>query len=149
MFQEGEAGFFVKTIEDAEIILVTSGTITSTCRQFILNSREKGEKVGLLKIKLFRPFPADLICKYLEPADKVAVIDRNFSFGAGGIFAQEVRAALCNQEERPPVFGFIAGLGGRDVTLDTLEDIYRQTKDQAHPEPESIWIGLNEDKHDT
>lgn len=135
--------------QDAEIVLVTSGTITSTCRQLVLNLREKGEKVGLLKIKLFRPFPADLIRSHLTGAAKVAVVDRNFSFGAGGIFAQEVRAALCNPGKTPVVFGFIAGLGGRDVTIDTLESIYNQTKNQARPEQDSIWVSLKEDEHDT
>jgi pyruvate/2-oxoacid:ferredoxin oxidoreductase alpha subunit len=130
--------------DDAEIILVTSGTVTSTCRQVIDDLRSQGEKVGLLKVKLFRPFPVDLIRQNLTSAKKIAVIDRNFSFGASGIFAQEIRAALCNTSERPLVFGFIAGLGGRDVTTDVLEDIYWDTKNNEVPEKESIWMGLQE-----
>ncbi len=133
--------------EGAEIIMVTSGTITSTCRQLIMDLRDKGEKVGLLKIKLFRPFPSDEIRAHLKAAKKVAVIDRNFSFGATGIFAQEVRAAMCQLTTHPPVFGYIAGLGGRDVTLETLATIYRQTKESDRPDAESIWVGLDEDKH--
>ncbi|MBA4393774.1 MAG: pyruvate ferredoxin oxidoreductase [Desulfobacca sp.] len=133
--------------EDAEIILVTSGTITSTGRQFIQDLRLKGEKVGLLKVKLFRPFPFDLIRLHLRSAQKIAVIDRNFSFGAGGIFAQEIRAALCSLSERPQVFGYIAGLGGRDVTQAVLEEIYRSTQNQAFPTQESLWVGLREESH--
>lgn len=129
---------------DAEIILVTSGTVTSTCRELIEELRNQGEKVGLLKIKLFRPFPIEAIRRILGPAQKVAVIDRNFSFGASGIFAQEVRAALCNSPDHPPVFGFVAGIGGRDVTKDVLEGIYRQTQLSDRPEREDIWIGLKE-----
>ncbi|MBW2559773.1 MAG: pyruvate ferredoxin oxidoreductase [Deltaproteobacteria bacterium] len=129
---------------DAEIILVTSGTVTSTCRELIEELRNRGEKVGLLKIKLFRPFPMEAIRRILGPAQKVAVIDRNFSFGASGIFAQEVRAALCNSPGHPPVFGFVAGLGGRDITKDVLEGIYRQTQLSDRPEREDIWIGLKE-----
>lgn len=128
--------------DDAQIILVTTGTITSTCRQVVSDLRSKGEKVGMLKLRLFRPFPADLVRKFLGPVQKVAVIDRNFSFGASGIFAQEVRAALYNHTGHPPVFGYIAGLGGRDITLDTLEEIYRMTKKNDVPGEESIWIGL-------
>ena len=114
--------------EDAEIILVTSGTITSTGRQFLQDLRLQGEKAGLLKVKMFRPFPYELIRRHLKSAKKIAVIDRNFSFGASGIFAQEIRAALCSLPDRPIVFGYIAGLGGRDVTRNSLEEIYRKTK---------------------
>lgn len=135
--------------DDAEIILVTSGTITSTSRQVIQDLRAKGEKVGLLKVKLFRPFPSEMFRRVLGPVKKVAVIDRNFSFGASGIFAQELRAALCRLSRRPPVFGYIAGIGGRDVTTDTLEEIYWQTKKNEVPGNESIWIGLQEVDHAT
>jgi pyruvate/2-oxoacid:ferredoxin oxidoreductase alpha subunit len=133
--------------EDAEIILVTSGTITSTGRQFLQDLRLKGEKVGLLKIKLFRPFPYELIRQHLRSAKKVAVIDRNFSFGASGIFAQEIRAALCSLPQRPAVFGYIAGLGGRDVTLNVLEEIYHHTQNQDFPSQESFWVGLRKENH--
>lgn len=132
---------------DAEIIMVTSGTITSTSRQVVQELREKGEKVGLLKIKLFRPFPAEIIRTTLGSAKKIAIIDRNFSFGTGGIFAQEVRAALCSLSDCPRVFGYIAGLGGRDVTTGLLEDIYWNTKNNDVPFEESIWMGLQEDDH--
>ncbi len=130
--------------DDAETILVTSGTATSTSRQVISDLREKGEKVGLLKMKLLRPFPLELVRSILCPAGKVAVIDRNCSFGVGGIFAQEIRAALCNASHHPPVFGFVAGIGGRDLTADVIEGIYWRVKEQDAPERESIWIGLRE-----
>jgi len=131
--------------DDAEIILVTAGTTASTCRQVIADLRSQGEKAGLLKLKMFRPFPTDLMRQVLSKSRKLAVIDRNFSFGASGIFAQEIRAALCNAKQHPPVFGYIAGLGGRDVTPQTIEDIYWQTKNFDAPKSESIWIGLNEE----
>ena len=133
--------------DDAEIIFVTSGTITSTARLVLENLRGRGEKFGILKIKLFRPFPVERIRKALGNAKKIAVIDRNFSFGASGIFAQEVRAALCNAPSHPPVFGYIAGIGGRDVTPEVLEEIYWKTKTTAVPERESVWIGLQEVSH--
>jgi len=133
--------------DDAGVILVTSGTVTSTSRQVIAELRARGEKVGLLKIKLFRPFPVERIRAALGRAQKVAVIDRNFSFGASGIFAQEVRAALCNLPARPAVFGYIAGLGGRDVTTGVIEEIYFRTRDADVTKEESIWVGLQEVKH--
>ena len=129
--------------DDAEIILMVSGTVAGTCRQVIADLRQKGEKVGMLKIKMSRPFPVDPVRRILGPVRKVAVVDRNFSFGASGIFAQEVRAALCNSKGHPPVFGYIAGLGGRDVPPETLTEIYRLTKEADTPEQESVWVGLN------
>ena len=131
--------------DDAEVILVMAGTMASTCRQMVMDLREQGEKVGLLKLKMFRPFPAEAIYQNLRCAEKIAVVDRNCSFGVGGIFAQEIRASLYNRPERPPVFSYIAGLGGRDITVQTLETIYRMTREQAAPQPESVWVGLNEE----
>ena len=133
--------------EDAEIILVTSGTVTSTSRQVLNQLREKGEKVGLLKIKLFRPFPTKVIIELTGSARKIAVVDRNFSFGASGIFAQEMRAALCNHPGRPLVFGYVAGLGGRDITTPVVEEIYWLTKGNKIPPQESLWVGLQEVEH--
>jgi pyruvate/2-oxoacid:ferredoxin oxidoreductase alpha subunit len=129
--------------EDAEMIIVTSGTVTSTCRLVLAQLRARDESVGLLKIKMFRPFPAQLIRRHLGSAQKIAVVDRNFSFGAGGIFAQEIRAALCSLASPPRVFSYVAGLGGRDITPETLMEIFTSTKSQAAPAQESIWLGLN------
>jgi pyruvate ferredoxin oxidoreductase alpha subunit len=128
--------------DDADIILVTSGTITSTSRLVLKSLRERGEKVGILKMRLFRPFPVARVREAVTRAKKIAVIDRNFSFGASGIFAQEVRAALCNAPDHPPVFGYIAGIGGLDATTDLIEEIYWKTKNTAFPEQESIWMGI-------
>jgi pyruvate/2-oxoacid:ferredoxin oxidoreductase alpha subunit len=151
--EEQFAGIFNRThgpveaiqCRDADIIMVTTGSVTGTCRQVLANLRSQGEKVGLFKIKLFRPFPADLICRHLGTAKKIAVIDRNISFGAGGIFAQEISAVLCRLETHPRVFGYVAGLGGRDITPETLMEIYRKTKKNSTPEQESVWIGLNQE----
>ncbi|MDD2317736.1 MAG: hypothetical protein PHD57_10385, partial [Desulfobacterales bacterium] len=88
---------------------------------------------------------AEAVYQNLRSAKKIAVVDRNCSFGVGGIFAQEIRASLYNRPERPPVFSYIAGLGGRDITVQTLETIYRMTYEQAAPRLESVWVGLNEE----
>jgi pyruvate/2-oxoacid:ferredoxin oxidoreductase alpha subunit len=130
--------------EDADIVFVTSGTVTSTARLLREELRPQGEKIGVLKIKLFRPFPVEAVRRAIGKAKKVVVMDRNFSFGASGIFAQEVRAALCNLPGHPPVFGYIAGLGGRDITVQLLEEIYFDVKESPAPGKESIWMGLQE-----
>ena len=131
--------------DDAEIIFVTAGTTVSTCRQAVDRLRQAGEKAGLLKLKMFRPFPVDFFRQVLNGKQKVAVVDRNCSFGASGIFAQELRAALYNAEAPPEIFGYIAGLGGRDVTPETIEDIYWQTKRADRLQTENIWIGLDQE----
>jgi len=131
--------------DDAEIILVTAGTTVSTCRLAVDRLRAAGEKAGLVKLKMFRPFPINALKQVLGDKSKVGVIDRNCSFGASGIFAQELRAALYNAESPPRIFGYIAGLGGRDVTPQTIEDIYRQTQNSDRPQSQNMWIGLDQE----
>jgi pyruvate ferredoxin oxidoreductase alpha subunit len=125
--------------DDAEMVLVTSGTITSTARDTIDDLRENGQKIGLIKIKMFRPFPTDEIINLLTRYRKVAVIDRNISFGKGGIFAAEIKSALYNQKERPVIFGFVTGLGGVDVTPSLINNIIQFTIENEMPPSEIIW----------
>lgn len=127
--------------DDAEVIIVTSGTVTSTAREVIDELRSEGRRVGLVKIRVFRPFPAQLVREALANAHKVAVIDRNISFGMGGIFAQEIKAALYNTSDRPPIFGFVAGLGGRDITPKVIREIIEYTESRDEPE-DLIWVGV-------
>jgi pyruvate/2-oxoacid:ferredoxin oxidoreductase alpha subunit len=127
--------------DDADLILVTAGTIAGTCRVVADRCRATGLKVGVLRIRLFRPFPGEPICEALRPAKKVAVIDRDFSPGCGGIIAQEIKAALQGIQPGPPVFEVIAGLGGKDVTDKDIEGIIEQTYHMPKP-GESTWIGL-------
>ncbi len=129
---------------DAKLILVTSGTITSTARDVVDAARDRGESVGLVKVKAFRPFPGAELCAALSGAERVAVLDRNLSPGVGGIFAQELRAALCNvpSENRPQVYGYVLGLGGRDVTPETIEQILERTGAADAPERADLWVGV-------
>jgi pyruvate/2-oxoacid:ferredoxin oxidoreductase alpha subunit len=127
---------------EAEILLVTSGTVTSTSRTVIQKLMEKGIKVAGMKIKRFRPFPFEEIFEGIKGARKLAVIDRNLSAGVGGIFAQELKASLYSREERPQVFGFISGLGGRDITPELIEEAIQYTMGHPRPEEEILWLGL-------
>jgi pyruvate/2-oxoacid:ferredoxin oxidoreductase alpha subunit len=126
-------------MDDAELALVTSSSITSTSRVVVDELRARGEKVGLVKMRLFRPFPFDAVRQALAGAKKVAIIDRNISFGQGGIFAAEIKSALYDAPQHPIVFPFIIGLGGRDVTPDSIRGIVSYA--QAHDAPEGgiIW----------
>jgi len=128
--------------DDAKVIIVVSSTITGTARTVIDEMRERGKKVGLLKIRFFRPFPFDDVKSVLLRAEKVAVIDRNISYGAGGIFFQEVKSALYNESKKPPIFGFITGLGGRDVTPEIIREIIEYTEKNEKPEENILWRGV-------
>ena len=129
--------------ERAPLALVTTGTITSTARATLADLRERGTPVDLVKLRALRPFPHDEIRRVLVPYERVAVIDRNLSFGFGGIFAQEIRASLANLERRPVVYPFVAGLGGRDVTPDTVRAVVDRALDDAPP-GDILWAGLKE-----
>jgi pyruvate ferredoxin oxidoreductase alpha subunit len=130
--------------DDAELLLVTSGTITSTARHVIDERRTRGEKVGLLKMKMFRPVPTSTVRKHLSCANRVAVLDRNISPGHGGIFAEEIRSALFDMplDDRPMLFGYVLGLGGRDVTPATIDEIIDRTRTAERPDREDLWVGV-------
>ncbi|MCX7973140.1 MAG: pyruvate ferredoxin oxidoreductase [Candidatus Aminicenantes bacterium] len=128
-------------VDDADLILVTSGTAGSTAKVAVDKLRKRGLKVGNLRIRLFRPFPFEIVRHYLRRAKKVAVVDRNISYGHHGIFYQETKSALYGFSS-VPIFGFIAGLGGRDITPETFEEIIDYTFSHETPEAEIIWIGV-------
>ena len=127
-------------VEDAEVVLVTSGSIASTARVAIRSLRDRGERAGLLKIKTFRPFPSKEVRHVLRGVPKVAVVDRNISMGKEGIFCQELKASLYPLDARPAVFGYIAGLGGTDVSPEVLEEIVIATLRKDEPEDVPVWI---------
>ncbi|MBU0504383.1 MAG: pyruvate ferredoxin oxidoreductase [bacterium] len=128
--------------DDAETVLVTSSSTTSPARLVVEALREKGMKIGLMKVRLFRPFPVDDICQVLSGKKKVVVIDRNISFGKGGIFADEIRGAIANDPQAPIIFGYITGLGGRDITPELVEDIVMEAEKNERPERLALWKGL-------
>ncbi|MEO0262614.1 MAG: pyruvate ferredoxin oxidoreductase [candidate division WOR-3 bacterium] len=107
--------------EDSEIVIVCAGAYSSTVKYAVKKMRENGKNIGVLRVRVFRPFPYDEIRKYLV-GKKVIVLDRNISFGAGGIFFQEIKSALFGQK-KTKCAGYILGLGGRDITPSTIEEI--------------------------
>ena len=128
--------------DGAEIVLMTSATAVSTARIAVDEMRSLGFPVGLVKVRAFRPFPVDEIRSIGERVGKIGVLDRNISFGATGMIYQEAKAVLYNAAVRPKLFGFIAGLGGRDITPETIKEIFSYVMNHDVPETETIWIGL-------
>ena len=129
-------------IDDAEDIIVTSGTVASTGRDMVDELRKKGEKIGMLKIKMFRPFPAKQIAEVVKEAKNLIVIDRNLSAGRGGIFASEISASLCNERKKPDIYSFIGGLGGRDITVPILKDVFAKVKGKQALLTDINWIDI-------
>lgn len=129
----------VKT-DDADIVLATSGAMTSTARVAIQSLRDKGVKAGLLKMKALRPFPTKEVQDILKNTPKVAVIDRNISLGNGGIWFQELKAALYPLDKRPLITGYIAGICGADVSPDMIEGMAVKALEQKKPDDLPIWV---------
>lgn len=130
--------------EDADVIAVTAGTITSVTRIAVNSLREKGHKVGLMKLRLFRPVPTERWRQVLGKTSKVVVIDRNLTAGLGGVFASEIQAALYAMETRPSIIPVVAGLGGRDVTPEDVEGIFNYALTHDRPTQKPLFWGLKE-----
>ena len=136
--------------DDADIILVGMGTISLSIKVAIREMRAKGKKVGLVRLRWFRPFPTDKLVAVLSRAKAIGIIDRDYSFGSpfgSGVVANEIRAALYNSDRRPPLVSFICGLGGREVTL---EDVYKAADTcsaaatSGKSDPKTHWLGVRE-----
>jgi pyruvate ferredoxin oxidoreductase alpha subunit len=112
--------------EDAETIIVTMGSISETAASAVDDLRSKGKKVGLVRIRLFRPFPGDEIIAAIKGAKSLVIIDRVVNFNGGalpGPVAIEIKSLLFDNGLTPKVGNFLAGLGGRDVTMENFEDM--------------------------
>ena len=108
-------------LDDAETAIVAMGSICGTIKDSIDEMRAEGKKVGLLKLRVFRPFPSEEIAQALSNVKRVAVLDKNISLGAKGAVAIEVRDALYGSVI--PVKGYVLGLGGRDVRKKDIKEI--------------------------
>ena len=119
-------GFFEEyRMEDAETAVVVIGSSAGTGKDAVDELREQGRKVGLIKVRVFRPFPMEELAAALSRVKAVAVMDKCESFSAcGGPLFAETRSALYDLPERPMAVNYVYGLGGRDVTIATFEEIF-------------------------
>jgi len=133
--------------EDAELIILSMGTIGSEAKLAVDSLRKQGHKVGAARVRVFRPFPKDEIEKIAGNAQMLTVIDRQISYGMEGPLHTEVKASIYSRQDSPLVSGFIAGLGGRDVTVQDIEHMVKksfQNLQVGKVEKEVEWIGLRE-----
>lgn len=115
-------------MEDAEVALVIMGSLAETAMNAVDSLREKGKKVGLVRIRLWRPFPTQDFLKAIGKIKALCVFDRALSFGAsGGPVGIEIRSVLYQSNKRPKVLNIIGGLSGRDVTKEDFEEIFERT----------------------
>ncbi len=123
-------------MEDAEVGLVIMGSLSETAMNAVDRLREKGKKVGLLRIRLWRPFPTREFLRALGKVKALCVFDRAMSFGAsGGPVGIEVRSVLYQSNKRPKILNLIGALGGRDIAVEDFEEILEKTFDFIKRKP--------------
>ena len=143
-------GFFEEYwMEDAEYVIVIIGSAAGTCRAAVDRIREvSGKKAGLLKIRVFRPFPEKELAEALKDKKAVAVLDRSEMFSAtGGPLGTEVRSALYGVKSQAEVVNYFYGLGGRDITVEDFEEVYAKLEELAQTRVVKdmyAYIGLRE-----
>jgi pyruvate ferredoxin oxidoreductase alpha subunit len=119
-------------MDDAERAIILMGSSVGTAKDVVDDLRHEGEKVGLIKIRVYRPFPYDAIHEALKKVKSAAVLDRAISFGTyGGPVYTDVRATLYGNGVNLPVMNYIYGLGGRDIDKAQIKSAFDGLKDVA------------------
>lgn len=112
--------------EDADVVLVTMGSVIGTIKDAIDEMRSEGIKVGLVKVRSYRPFPVQALRKAMKDAGVIAVIEKDVSIGNEAGLVTDLKAAFYNSKIRTPIIGFTAGLGGRDITVKNIRKIVQK-----------------------
>lgn len=113
-------------LDDAKTVLLVMGSLMGTVCDVVDKLRDQGQAVGALRLRCFRPFPAQALVRHLGGAQRIIVLEKAISIGAGGIVATELRAALHQTGNMTPVESVIGGLGGRDLTPDVIEAVFQK-----------------------
>jgi len=136
--------FWEDNMDDTEIVIVAMGSLAMEARVAADMLREEGHKVGVLGLRVFRPFPKAGLAKALEKARLIVVFDKNISYGSEGATCSEVKSALCGTKANAVIRNFIVGLGGRDVKARELADAVRKSLPSMETGPLNIeypeWI---------
>jgi len=133
--------------DDAEIILLTMGSLAGTLKDFVDKKREEGVKIGAAKMTVYRPFPIEEFRALAKKAKVLAILEKDISFGISGAVFADAGRVLVNEKEKPILLDFIIGLGGRDVTFENLEEVVEISKKALVGEKveEVNWIGLRKE----
>jgi len=132
--------------EGARVLLLVMGSFSETAMTAVDKMRSQGKEVGLIKLRLWRPFPFTEIRQAVRNAEVLIVLDRALSFGGGAPVCAEIRSALYHEDNKPRVISFVGGLGGRDITLAGFEDIVNRGIEisQTGSEQEFEMFGVRE-----
>jgi len=140
-----DSGGFIKTykLEDADVAIVSMGSVVGTIKDLIDQLEEEGKKVGLLQICSYRPFPRQEIYNVLKDKMTIVVLEKCISLGRGGILASDIRWSFPRAEKKDRnISSFIAGLGGRNITVDDL----RHMVERVEKEPVELdFLGLKKE----
>jgi len=131
--------------DDAKIILIGIGTMAGTAQDTIDILREEGIEVGFARIRLFRPFPVERMRRLLKRARFVGVLDRSFTFGYEGPLFTEIKSAIYGLRRQPIMKDYVVGIGGRDITMDTITNIVhnaRELMEKDELDREVEWVEL-------
>jgi pyruvate/2-oxoacid:ferredoxin oxidoreductase alpha subunit len=131
--------------DDADVVLVASSTMATTAREVVRKRRAAGEKIGLVKIKMYRPFPARDIRKACASATRLAVLDRNYAAGSGGIFWQDTCAAFQGHRDDLLIQNYLTGLCGGDVTPTMIDEVLADVE-QRSVAGDPVWMGIDTDE---
>ena len=132
--------------DDAEVVLVAIGSVTGTIKDAVDELRQSGKKVGLIKIRCYRPFPHAEILDAVQSARVVAVMDASFSMGSEGSIGLDLKAKLYGRPDAPVVIDYIAGLGGREINIQTINKLVERAEAvclSGQAPLESEWVDLN------
>jgi len=128
-------------LDGAETVIVSMGSVVGTIKEVVDDLRDKGRKVGVLKIRAFRPFPKEAIYDALKNVKNVIVMEKAISLGATGILYDEIKAALYGRASQPKVSGFIAGLGGRDIPKESIMKVIEKGEAEVS---DNVFVDLKE-----
>jgi len=135
--------------EDAEVVLVTLGSVAGTVREVVDELRSRGQAVGMLKLRILRPFPERHLLQAIGRCKSVGVLEKDVSFGYQGAVFSDVAAALSGQGSKPMLRNFVAGLGGRDISRDDVRAMFAMLQSACDQTGESRlhFVGVEESTH--
>lgn len=134
--------------ENADVVIVTLGSSSGTARKVAEKMSSEGRKIGSLQVSCFRPFPKEEVLDKLKNAKAIAVMDRSWSLGTDGPLSQEIKSVLYSSNINIPVYNFVAGLGGRDLSEKTIENVVNRTMELSNKNEKvfyPIWIDVKTD----
>jgi pyruvate/2-oxoacid:ferredoxin oxidoreductase alpha subunit len=129
-------------VSDAETVFIASGTMALTVKHAVREMRNEGKKVGLIRLRVFRPFPADMFRELVVSGRRYIILDRNISLGSNGILDTEIRACLASSTGERNIVGITLGLGGRDVNPTTIHNIEARFGADSTLEDDHVWEGI-------